>query len=184
MGAVDQPAPGRQGGGDPGLGLVVRNRDVKVHAVALRARDVHPLEPDRLGDIPASRTSSPITASSALVCTDSSTRSGRRSARRCPSASAPAATTAAAATSPAWASERTGMLAHNVPSRYRQPMSRTAAEAAVRESGAPRSGSVMEPQCQGQCARRKRANRLRQCRAEPRSCRSTIPRHRREPTRG
>ncbi|MHB1593926.1 MAG: hypothetical protein ACYCO9_07400 [Streptosporangiaceae bacterium] len=91
----------------------------------------------------ASWVSRPVTAAAALVCNESSTRSGRRSARRCPSAPGPAAVTAVAATSPACARDRTGTEAHSVPSRYRQPMSCTAAEAAVRESGVSIAASTV-----------------------------------------
>src|SRR5580698_7893689 len=66
---------------------------------------------------------------------DNSTRSGRRSTRRWPSASLPHAATAAAATDAACPSEPTGTDAHSVPSRYRQPIASTAAEAAARDSG-------------------------------------------------
>ena len=43
---VDQPPARLQGGLDARLRLVVRHRHVEVDAVALRARRVHPLEPD------------------------------------------------------------------------------------------------------------------------------------------
>ena len=60
----------------------------------------------------------------------------------------PPAATAAAATSLACASDRTGTETASSPSRYRQPMPATAAEAAVRDSGASRSGSLTRSRCQ------------------------------------
>jgi len=39
----DKEAARSQGVGDPGLGLLVRDGDVDVHAVPLRARDFHSL---------------------------------------------------------------------------------------------------------------------------------------------
>ena len=96
----------------------------------------------------ASAVSRPVTPPALRFWTDSSTRSARRSARRCPSASAPPAATAAAATALPWASDRTGTDTASAPSRYRQPMSATAAEAAVRDNGASRSGSAIQSECQ------------------------------------
>src|SRR5512132_4626380 len=49
LGVVDEPAAGGQGGLDAALGLVVGDRDVEVDPVALEARGVHLLEPDRRG---------------------------------------------------------------------------------------------------------------------------------------
>src|SRR6185437_15159094 len=45
-GVIDQPSAGRQGGADPGRGLVVGHRDVQVDPVPLRPRAVDLLEPD------------------------------------------------------------------------------------------------------------------------------------------
>jgi hypothetical protein len=44
---ADEPTAGREGGFDSGNGIVVRNRQIKMNSVALRARFVHLLEPDR-----------------------------------------------------------------------------------------------------------------------------------------
>jgi hypothetical protein len=44
---ADEPAAGREGGFDSGNGIVVRNSQIKVNSVALRARFVHLLEPER-----------------------------------------------------------------------------------------------------------------------------------------
>ena len=54
---LSRPAP-RQGGLDARLRLVVRHRHVYVDAVALRARRVHPLEPD--GRALAQRVDQPV----------------------------------------------------------------------------------------------------------------------------
>ena len=47
MVVADEPAAGREGGLDPGNGVVVRNSQIKMNSVALRARFVHLLEPER-----------------------------------------------------------------------------------------------------------------------------------------
>src|ERR1700722_2873475 len=44
---ADEPTAGREGGFDSGNGLVVRNRQINMNSVALRARFVHLLEPER-----------------------------------------------------------------------------------------------------------------------------------------
>ena len=44
---ADEPTAGREGGFDPGNCIVVRNSQIKMNSVALRARFVHLLEPDR-----------------------------------------------------------------------------------------------------------------------------------------
>jgi hypothetical protein len=80
----------------------------------------------------ARSTSRPVTAACSLDCSVSRTRSGRKSIRRCRSASSPHAATASAATATACADEATGTEARREPSRKRQPCSYTASEAAVR----------------------------------------------------
>src|SRR6202046_5154149 len=47
MVVADEPAAGREGGFDSGNGIVVRNSQIKMNSVALRARLVHLLEPQR-----------------------------------------------------------------------------------------------------------------------------------------
>ena len=47
MVVADEPAAGREGGFDSGNGIVVRNSQIKMNSVALRARFVHLLEPER-----------------------------------------------------------------------------------------------------------------------------------------
>ena len=48
MVVADEPTAGREGGGfDSGNGIVVRNSQIKMNSVALRARFVHLLEPER-----------------------------------------------------------------------------------------------------------------------------------------
>src|ERR1700735_924881 len=42
-----EPAAGREGGFDSGNGIVVRNSQIKMNSVSLRARFVHLLEPER-----------------------------------------------------------------------------------------------------------------------------------------
>jgi hypothetical protein len=47
MVVADEPTAGREGGFDSGNGIVVRNSQIKMNSVALRARFVHLLEPER-----------------------------------------------------------------------------------------------------------------------------------------
>jgi hypothetical protein len=46
MVVADEPTAGRKGGFDSGNGIVVRNSQIKMNSVALRARFVHLLEPE------------------------------------------------------------------------------------------------------------------------------------------
>jgi hypothetical protein len=132
---VHEASADGQGGAHPGLGLVMSHREVKMHPVALRPG----------ASICWNQMAGSCPAGSAM---DNSIRSGRMSNRRWPSASWPLAATAAAATSLPCASDCTGTETASVPSRYRHPISATAAEAAVRDSGAPGSVSDIQPECQ------------------------------------
>ena len=49
MVVADEPAAGREGGFDSGNGIVVRNSQIKMNSVALRARFVHLLGPVQTG---------------------------------------------------------------------------------------------------------------------------------------